>query len=436
MNNVQGLWACLSATSDSRGHYRIEGLDTGSFNDLAVSVSDLPYFARTRVNIAPAKSLEPILEDIKLRRGVWAIGLAYDRSTGKPVSGRVQYLPSESNEFAKKFRDNFFDVFSQQCQADAAGHFRAVVMPGRGVLCLLCRTGDYRLDVGRSEIKDQNELRVGPGEYHVIREINAAPEAQEVAVDLPVEPGQNVVLKFTDAAGKPLSGIQTHGLRFSAQRVRMEYGESFVEGDSAILYATYPGEVRHVWLQHRASGLTKLFDFVAKAGETERTIVLDPPAVVIGRLLSEDGTPLAHAPLRTVNQKLGWRRSLDLAAGDDGRFRLELPAGGPFALQTQRARLVDNLTIEPGEQVDLGDITIEPNKRRPLRSKVQRGPEKRTKPCAEVKATTTSIETPSRPNQASGDTAKSVPGTKARELRGRVLLPNGQPAVGTAKDAK
>ncbi len=439
VNGVSGPWSYLSTTTDSRGHYRLEGLETESSNEVSVRVSDLPYFwIHLWLRRLPAKSLEPIREDIKLRRGIWAVGRAYDRATGKPVSGRVSYFPFESNEFARKIRDDS-GIREQNFYADAEGHFRTVVMPGRGVLCLQCSAGDYRFDLGRSEIKElapkpnggQSRMPVVPlsGRYHSLSAIDVPPNSEEVRVDLPVDPGQNVVLRFTDAAGKPLAGVETHGLRAPIGMRGMNFEQSFVEGNSAILYATYPGEARHVWLKHRASGLTKLFNFVTKAGETERTIVLDPPAFVTGRLISEVGTPLARAPIRTENRDPGWLKSFGLATGDDGRFRVELPAGGPFEVKFGAyVQLVDKLTVEPGERVDLGDISIEQNKQRPFMPKVERGPEKRTKMQPTAKTVRQSSAGRSAAATPNSNDPKPTPTT--RELRGRVLLPNGQPAVG------
>jgi hypothetical protein len=110
---------------------------------------------------------------------------------------------------------------------------------------------------------------------------------------------------------------------------------------------------------------------------------------VTGRLISADGTLLARAPIRTDSALRGWQWSLGLATGADGRFRVELPAGGPFALQSQWIDLVKNLTVEAGEQIDLGDITIEPG-RNGSDPKAQRGKEKRTKLRAAARASTTS----------------------------------------------
>jgi beta-lactamase regulating signal transducer with metallopeptidase domain len=346
---VQGFGAYVSAVTDARGHYRLEGLETVTTNEVAVSVLDLPYPQANQIVIPPARSPEPIRKDIKLRRGVWAAGRAYDRTTGKPVSGTIFYTPFESNRFADKFDHQF--NFSGKTE-DASGHFRVLVIPGRGVVCLQCSTGDYRFDFGKSEIKEfappkpsQRQTRMSnflPSEsYHSVRAIDVPPNAEDVHVDLPVDPGQNVVLKFTDAAGKPLAGIETYGLRFPDPRSLPGRGQSFVAGDSATLYATSPDESRLIWLRHRASGLTKQFKFTPKAGETERTIVLEPSAVVTGRVVSPDGGAVSGIPIGAYGVVPGGPWPSELMSNQEGRFRINLPGGGPFSLHSQWTKLAD-----------------------------------------------------------------------------------------------
>jgi hypothetical protein len=241
---------------------------------------------------------------------------------------------------------------------------------------------------------------------------------------LPVEPGQNVVLKFTDASGKPLSGVEAVGLVLDP---RMLPPRSFTESDSATLYGTYPGDKRTVLLRHRASGLTKLLDFTPQPGEAQRTIVLEPPAVVTGRLLSEDGAPLSNVKIECFS----FVRNPTAITDADGHLRLELPAGGPFILDahlSSLAQVADKLTVAPGDQIDLGTITIERGRMDRGFPKVHRGAVKRTKPPAAAKATTASVETPSGPNRAMGDAGKSD--RRGTEKRTKEL------AAGTAKDAK
>jgi hypothetical protein len=99
------------------------------------------------------------------------------------------------------------------------------------------------------------------------------------------------------------------------------------------------------------------------------------------------------------------------------------------------------MIVETGEQIDLGEITFERNPQRPWKSKAHRGPMKRTKPPVAAKVTASapsSRRLPGNRDTPKGATPKpdtpthdiSKRETTTREIRGRVLLPNGQPAVG------
>jgi hypothetical protein len=447
----------VSTNTDSQGRFRLQGLDTGTENRCRVDVADLPYLPLDDVSVPASVGFKPIQLDIKLHAAVWATGRAYDRATGLPVKGSVLYTPFRSNEFAKKFafaRRSFFRLSNGTLEAD--GHFRVRVIPGRGVVCLTCTDHAHRFDFGKSEIKELANVAkhttaadsptLMPLEdfrYHSLREISVAPNAREVHLDLPVERGDNVLLKFTDADGKPLSGVDTYGLHGAGGTAY-----STTETDSAPLRATFPGEKRPLWLRHRASGLTRLFDFIAKPGETERTIILQTPAVVTGRLVGEDGAPFTRVRVETTFSI----RFPSVSTDADGRFRCELPAGGPFDLRARVSpsgsdfafpvELAEKFTVVAGEQVDLGTITIEPGAKGSRRAKVVRGPVKRTTPTSAVKATqastdgTRGVARTQELKSPKSLAARGVPAKDAQSgdaswlIRGTVLRPDGQPAAG------
>src|SRR5580698_1047115 len=432
-------WGYPTATTDERGHFRLEGLYSSRANVFNVRVPEhLPYFSAIQLlRIPAARSLEPVRQDLKLKRGIWAVGRAYDRVTGKPVSGTLYYTPFLSNKLAQEIAADhpLLWLGLMECgHVDTEGHLRAVVLPGRGVLSFQCNSGDYRFDFGRTQIKefaDPKLMRVpvtfagpGLGWYHAVCEVNVAPDALDAHIDVPVDPGQNIALKFTDPAGHHLAGVESYGLRFPDARNRPGRGKSFAEGDSTILYATYPEETRTVWFRHRSSGFAKVLKFAPKPGETKRTIVLEPPAVVAGRVVNVDGTPLAGVKIQ-CDLGDGWDDAYsEIVTDAQGRFRRDLPPGGPFGVSVWYGSL-PRLTIASGEQIDFGDITIDRTK---PPTKVQTGAIKRTK------AATTANMTARAPASASGQIAKTeslqTDTSSTRELRGQVLLPNGQPAVG------
>ncbi len=49
-----------------------------------------------------ARPFEPVREDILLKRGLWAVGRAYNVKTGQPVAATLFYTPFRSNEFAEE----------------------------------------------------------------------------------------------------------------------------------------------------------------------------------------------------------------------------------------------------------------------------------------------------------------------------------------------
>jgi hypothetical protein len=117
------------------------------------------------------------------------------------------------------------------------------------------------------------------------------------------------------------------------------------------------------WNQHKEGGLCELLHFKPIPGERERTITLEPPAALFGRLLSATGEPL-----RDVSLECGYETSYAsggrfpaLRTDVQGRFRYELPAGGPFKVLS-RSRvsfsLAQKLTAEPGEQIDFGELVV------------------------------------------------------------------------------
>ncbi len=436
-------WDYAPTTTDDRGHYRFDSLTPGSPFAFYLEVLELPYFSGIQNFPIPAGvSLEPIRKDFKLKRGVWAVGRAYDRVTGKPVSGIVFYNPYLSNAFARKFATNnpaFWQGLYYCGRADAEGRIRAVVIPGRGVISLQCETGDYRFNFGLAQIKEINDAikakRASPlynpfwsERDQAVREINVAPGASETTIDLPVDPGQNIVLRFVDAAGNRLAGVDTYGLRSADARKVPGRDKSFAEGDSAILYATYPEETRTIWLRHRSSGLAKLFQFTAKAGETERTIILEPRAVATGRVVTSEGTPLSEIEVQCDVGGDSNNSFPPVLTDAQGRFRRDLPAGGPITVSFAGVRLPE-LTVVGREQIDFGEIAIERDAKQPWKSKVHRGPEKRTKPSAAAKASMASEFTSTMTPVPKGDVPKPAAPTKSLAVRGRVLLPNGQPAV-------
>ena len=295
--------------------------------------------------------------------------------TGKPVQGSVFYTPFHSNELAKRYSRYQSGVRAllgnePGARTDEEGRFRILVIPGRAVVCFKSDQGHYVGGRGAESIPElakDNSRQSGhgptfedfvPAWFDAVQEINPAADAKMVAVNLAVDPGQDVALRFVDRSGKPLSGpLRTGGMRETSP---MGGNDS----DNAVVWAMAPGETRIVWIKHKATGLSTYMHFTAKPGELERTITLEPPAVVTGRLISTEGKPFA-----------GWSVDCDYSLGynavsafppartdSQGRFRIEIPGGGQFDVVSRSGPFLDiarKLTVQSGEHVDFGELVVD-----------------------------------------------------------------------------
>jgi hypothetical protein len=205
--------SAIRAITDARGQYQLVGLPLGREDKLeAVPACDLstgwnwlridprlpadrcpPYFA-AEVTVPRTPGTGPIRLDINLTRGVRISGRILDRSTGKPVRGRVEYLGFDDNPHrgldpdpSRRRRIRFTNV---------DGVFRLVVPPGPGVLAADA-FGPYIRAVGAEAIKARRPdwlSHVGrrirfPEEYDAFGWIEPTPGDSSLTQDLVVVPG-------------------------------------------------------------------------------------------------------------------------------------------------------------------------------------------------------------------------------------------------------
>src|SRR5262249_12950009 len=124
--------------TDARGRYRLLG--AAKKGDYAISAGGgkvVPYFDFTRLHIPDTAGLEPIRFDIELERGVEVTGRLTEKGTGRPVRGRVHYVPLPDNPHLKDYSDAFKFLrvlVSDWGRTRADGSFSALTIPGPGLL--------------------------------------------------------------------------------------------------------------------------------------------------------------------------------------------------------------------------------------------------------------------------------------------------------------
>ena len=229
-----GNIALLKATTDKNGGFRLIGMPKGAENRLWFVPNDQqPYFMR-EVDVPDAAGLGPVRMDIELHRGIWITGKVTDGATGDPVpTVRMLYLPFLTNEFAQRtpeFHSNgFVDGNARQThfQSKADGTYRIVGLPGRAIVGAESILKSYRHGVGYADItgpKHQegtwvgtfdtylHPLKPGPTWPNMMKEISPPADTGPVTLDFALDPGQSVRIHVQDPDGKPITGLDVHGI--------------------------------------------------------------------------------------------------------------------------------------------------------------------------------------------------------------------------------
>ncbi len=79
----------FATTTDAEGRYRITGLPIGEDNELvAFTTGDVPYIAVAHKLNPSSPNGEAVVQDFRLRKGLWAEGRVFDQSHQKALHGR------------------------------------------------------------------------------------------------------------------------------------------------------------------------------------------------------------------------------------------------------------------------------------------------------------------------------------------------------------
>jgi hypothetical protein len=371
----------LKTTTDKNGRFRLIGMPKGAENQLWVVPNDQqPYFMR-QVDVPDPVGLGPVRMEIEMHRGIWITGKVTDGATGAPVpTVRMLYLPFRTNEFAQRtpeFHPGIVpgDARQVRFQSIADGTYRIVGLPGRAIVGAESVLKSYRHGVGYSDISGpkydkgdlldtyRNPMMPGPKWPNMMKEINPPADTGPVTLDFALDPGQSMRIHVRGPDGKPITGLDVHGISSRDPVEKTEDSELTVTGLG-------PDEERPILFRHvekRIGRVVRIGPKELAAGEI--TVKLQPEAYVVGRLLDEDGKPLSGATIEASGVPFAYATRLDSVGADaDGRFRAVLIPGCRYSLQAQTNRremsflwIERDLTVEPGETKDLGTLQFGKN---------------------------------------------------------------------------
>jgi RNA polymerase sigma factor (sigma-70 family) len=362
----------IQVITDAQGHYRLVGLPRGreghvvavppcdfpvSSRPKAVPDEDLPYL---RAQIAvEASNAGPLHLEITLKRGVWLKGHVVDQATGKPVDARLEYLVYNDNPHWKAFQTPQVSYARMSPRfVGKDGSFRFVAFPGPGLLAANTAGNRYALGAGVAALKHKRDGRllatepylVAPDSYHVLAEIDPAPNTVSLTQDLVLEAGGSLGVTVVGPDGKALADTRVHGLNEQLRYFATPGTSTFT------VNGLKPGKGRTLTFINEMKRLSG--ELVIRGDETlPVTVTLLPWATLTGRVVDTDGEPITAGDFYSVHLLWGYPKP-----DKEGRFRIEglIPDKAYTIFLHSQGRIqglvAKDLKLGPGEVKDLGDV--------------------------------------------------------------------------------
>jgi protocatechuate 3,4-dioxygenase beta subunit len=363
--------------TDKQGHYQLEGVGLADKYELLAWPGEFsPYLAGAQ-EIKGSGDLATLKADFELVRGVEVRGRVTDKVTGKPVEAGVRYRPAPGNTHPGAA---FFWKVGKGCDGPRPGTFREVVPPGPGVFLVTVRSADGENRYTQAHLDPADKVKSGLDEIFTLSGVNAyrvievPADAKSLTCDIQVDPGRTATGTVLGPDGKPLSGVMVLGLTAVWPRPTTLKSAAFT------VHALDAHETREVFFVHRERKLAARVT-VRSDGKDAVTVRLEPWGTLTGRILDEEGQPLAGVdlylafPHSTIFRPVTWwvpYQGEVVRTDREGRFEAQgLTPGATFRVSaaskmkylslTGTGVPLDQLSVGAGEKKDLGDLRAKPD---------------------------------------------------------------------------
>ena len=303
----------IRAVTDANGRYRLTGLPVGTENRIGAIVPDgqiaypsLSNRADTSIAAGDADQREV---NFDMTRGVWLSGRITDAESGRGVVGSIRYFADRSNPNSKLLRRGVDE--RDRLRPDEDGRFRIPAISGKGYLTFLANPTPRGVDYPRATtiikpdgseiptpvIMDTAPYFITPQNNHVIAEVEPKADDREIEVNLTLSSGKKRTGIVIGPDKKPLKGFRYYGDTRHFSSWKQVNGTDFTLKD---IRANVPRHVYVVDPNRNLAGYAKVL------GEADEPLEINvgPAGRVKGRVVDEDGEPLAFRPLTSLGRSI------------------------------------------------------------------------------------------------------------------------------------
>jgi hypothetical protein len=389
-------FSSLFARTDKDGRFRINHFAADGYYANTQEVEGQPYFCINHIEVPwadKAKTKQSL--EIALPRGVLQTGKVVDAATGKPVANAwLGYLPQMFNNPLLPVRPGV-DLWVYQAgraHTKADGTFQIPVLVGPGHIEVRAPEGrEYVTHTRtRSEIFG-HEREGGHWPAHAFVKLNIKPDAEPAEVTMKVLPAVTIKGQLRDSDGKPVAKGRV-AVRTLTADPNLETGVIEEHGDSGLKLGPTihvkdsefnvpgcdPSMNYRAYLLDEDNHRAGTFALTGKdRAPKPLTIKWQPCGTAKARFVDDAGKPPSrqYPVLVYIQEELGpgtkpgtvmhrpapFTDVIVTKPDGTGEFK-DLVPGVTYVLHQPDSKELKKFTPEPGKEIDLGDIVVDPKK--------------------------------------------------------------------------